>query len=47
MAKDMTQIKTSMSHSFPSTKQPRVQKQYARKLVKGEKSNEMDRPPKK
>lgn len=47
MAKDnMTKIKTSMSHAFPKTTKPRVMKEHPRKLAKGEKSNEVDRPSK-
>lgn len=47
MAKDMTQIKTSMSHSFPKTTKPAVMSKGPRKLAQGEKSNEVSRPPKK
>lgn len=47
MAKsDMTKIKTSMSHAFPKTAKPKVMREHPRKLAKGEKSNETDRPPK-
>ncbi len=48
MAKDkkMTQIKTSMEHTFPRTTKPSVESKGPRKMAKGEISNEVSRPPK-